>query len=336
MNKKYFLSVIFTIATTYYSCEEKVPGLLGCTDQSASNYNELATIDDDSCVYGDISGCTDPAATNYNPAATNDDESCEYSNAPCSSEEILDCQNHCAPSNWVGNGFCDENIYNWPDGSGIMINFNCQTFNFDGGDCNDNSGGAPGCTDPDATNFNAFATIDDGSCEYDVYGCTDPAATNYNPDATIDDGSCVWYIFGCTDPGATNYNPNANLDDGSCEYDVYGCTDPNANNYNPNATIDNESCTYSLNCNSDFFDGDWILDCTGQGCANEAWLGDGWCDDNFSITNNADGSPFLQEDGSSPSGMSLSCYNNDGGDCPGFQDPNNPHQKMIDLSIIKY
>ena len=171
MNKKYFLSVIFTIATTYYSCEEKVPGLLGCTDQSASNYNELATIDDDSCVYGDISGCTDPAATNYNPAATND----------------------------------------------------------------------------------------------------------------------------------------------------------------------NESCTYSLNCNSDFYDSDWILDCTGQGCANEAWLGDGWCDDNFSITIiNADGSPFLQEDGSSPSGMSLSCYNNDGGDCPGFQDPNNPHQKMIDLSIIKY
>jgi hypothetical protein len=275
MNKKYFLSVIFTIAATYYSCEEKVPGLLGCTDQSASNYNELTTIDDDSCVYGEISGCTDPEATNYNPAATDDDDSCVY-------------------------------------------------------------GEVSGCTDPAATNYNPAATDDDGSCEYDVYGCTDPAATNYNPDATIDDGSCVMSVFGCTDPEATNYNSNANIDNGSCEYDVYGCTDPNANNYNQNATIDNGSCTYSLNCNSDFYVGDWILDCTGQGCANEAWIGDGWCDDSFSITNTADGSPFLQEDGTSPSGMSLSCYNNDGGDCPGFQDPNNPHQKTIDLSIIKY
>ena len=226
MNKKYFLLIIFTIVTTYYSCEEKVPGLLGCTDQSASNYNELATIDDDSCVYGEISGCTDPAATNYNPAATNDDGSCEYSNNPCLSGEILDCQNHCAPSNWVGDGFCDDNNYDWPEESGIMINFNCQTFNFDGGDCKDNSGGT-GCTDPDAINYNPKATTDDGSCEYDVYGCTDPAASNYNPDATIDNGSC--------------------------EYDVYGCTDPAASNYNPDATIDNGSCQYSLDCSSNFY-----------------------------------------------------------------------------------
>ena len=75
-----------------------------------------------------------------------------------------------------------------------------------------------GCTDPAATNYNPSATVDDGSCTYDILGCTDPAATNYNPSATVDDGSCTYDILGCTDPAATNYDPAANVDDGSCTY----------------------------------------------------------------------------------------------------------------------
>lgn len=109
----------------------------------------------------------------------------------------------------------------------------------------------PGCTDPNANNYNPNATVDDGSCTYDpkpIYGCTDPTATNYDPNATVDDGSCVYSdIYGCTDPTANNYNPNANIDDGSCTYDpppIYGCTDPAANNYDPFATVDDGSCTY--------------------------------------------------------------------------------------------
>lgn len=52
-----------------------------------------------------------------------------------------------------------------------------------------------GCMDPAANNYNASATIDDGSCTYDpppVPGCMDPAANNYNANATIDDGSCTY------------------------------------------------------------------------------------------------------------------------------------------------
>jgi len=78
-----------------------------------------------------------------------------------------------------------------------------------------------GCTDPEATNYNPEATVDDGSCEYDVYGCTDPEANNYNPEATVDDGSCEYPpgpVYGCTDPTATNYNSAATVDDGSCTY----------------------------------------------------------------------------------------------------------------------
>ena len=128
----------------------------------------------------------------------------------------------------------------------------------------------------------------------DILGCMDPLASNYNANATIDDGSCTgggqtnvrwrcglgnicvpcnqfcqdnnptWVTYatqsgcqsncpgsgisGCTDPIATNYDPLATIDDGSCVYPapIYGCTDATANNYNPNATIDDGSCTYDI------------------------------------------------------------------------------------------
>ncbi|MEO0404958.1 MAG: hypothetical protein AAF193_08815, partial [Bacteroidota bacterium] len=45
-------------------------------------------------------------------------------------------------------------------------------------------------------------------------GCTDPEASNYDPSAIIDDGSCP--VLGCTDFNACNYDPNANTDSGTC------------------------------------------------------------------------------------------------------------------------
>ena len=57
----------------------------------------------------------------------------------------------------------------------------------------------PGCTDPDACNYDATATVDDGSCDFACYGCTIEVACNFNPAASIDDGSCEFYCPGCTD-----------------------------------------------------------------------------------------------------------------------------------------
>ena len=48
-----------------------------------------------------------------------------------------------------------------------------------------------GCTDESASNYDAEALYDDGSCASDVEGCTTESACNYNPAATIDDGSCA-------------------------------------------------------------------------------------------------------------------------------------------------
>jgi len=49
---------------------------------------------------------------------------------PCTPDEIEDCNNRCAPPNylvWQGDGFCDDGRY--------YLDFNCDAFGFDGGDC---------------------------------------------------------------------------------------------------------------------------------------------------------------------------------------------------------
>ena len=105
-----------------------------------------------------------------------------------------------------------------------------------------------GCTDPNAFNYDANATLDDGSCIPVVLGCIDPLAGNYNPSANVDDGSCVPIALGCTDSNAFNYDAAANSDDGSCCY-ISGCTDSNFNNFDPNACWDDGSCfTYIYGC----------------------------------------------------------------------------------------
>ena len=81
-----------------------------------------------------------------------------------------------------------------------------------------------------------------------VYGCTDSTASNYDATATVDDGSCILVVNGCTNPNAANYNPLATSDDGSCVFNpvvILGCTNPNAVNYDPAATTDDGSCNLS-------------------------------------------------------------------------------------------
>ena len=100
-----------------------------------------------------------------------------------------------------------------------------------------------GCTDPTAYNYDENANADDGSCL--VLGCTDPNAFNYDENANVDDGtSCVDKVFGCMSDLAVNYNPDANTNDNTCSFD--GCTDSTASNYNSLATEDDGSCERPL------------------------------------------------------------------------------------------
>ena len=87
--------------------------------------------------------------------------------------------------------------------------------------------------DPAASNYDASANVDDGSCLYP--GCTDPDYLEYDPDANTDDGSCsVLIVPGCTDPDYAEYDAAATLDDGSCECLIVdpACVSPTMDGYN--------------------------------------------------------------------------------------------------------
>lgn len=167
------------------------------------------------------------------------------------------------------------------------------------------------------TNFKLSTESDNVSVN--VSGCTNVTANNYDQNATLDDGSCDFdldddgildadEIPGCTDSRkysnfaylANNYNPHATDDDGSCDYDldddgvldvdeVRGCTDSRmfmnnqylANNYNPNATDNDGSCDYDLD-NDGIDDIDEKRGCTSIFSSNydpAATDDDGSCDD---------------------------------------------------------
>ena len=79
-----------------------------------------------------------------------------------------------------------------------------------------NQSGGDGCTDATAINYDANATVDDGSCIAAIPGCMDTTASNYDALANQDDGSCIAGVPGCMDATASNYNDQANVDDGSC------------------------------------------------------------------------------------------------------------------------
>ncbi len=204
----------------------------GCTDPSAQNHDETATVNDGSCLYVP-EGCTDEAALNYDPLAGKDDGSCEY---PIEEEE---------EDEGGGNG-------DVPDVLGCM---DIEANNFhpfatlDDGSCLYGDD-IPGCMDPESPLFDPDATVSDPEfCFVDFYGCMDPSAENFDPDATILDNSCEYAgSEGCTDITALNYSPSATSDDGSCLFDSLGngCTNPDAINYNPDVTEDNGTCIFSI------------------------------------------------------------------------------------------
>ncbi len=208
------------------------PIVLGCTNNLAFNYNPSANVDDSTCV-PIIIGCMDSTAFNYNPSAnTNDQSSC----IPV----ILGCM--------------DDTMFNYnaaantDDGSCIPVVFGCTdstAFNYNSLANTNNGSCIPvvsGCTDPTSFNYNPNANTDDSTCIDVVYGCTDPTMFNYNSLANTDNGSCIPFIYGCTDSTAFNYDPLANTDNGSCDSIIYGCTNPIALNYNPSANTDDLSC----------------------------------------------------------------------------------------------
>ena len=208
------------------------------------------------CLYY---GCDDPSADNYF-----DIDGIFYENIP---ESSVGSSNYGLDGTY---SILDPDLPDWVnlvslispndiDGDGILNNID---------------------SDPDGDGFNIvynFFNIEDtdiySPCIY--LGCTDGGLTengddivayNYDPFANVDDGSCQYYV--CDDPNSMNYVQQSDLtvNQTYCTEDFYdnqifvpvpdglndcckylGCTDENSVNYNPNATIDELVFNYTPN-----------------------------------------------------------------------------------------
>ena len=69
--------------------------------------------------------------------------------------------------------------------------------------------GIGGCTDINAINFVANATVNNGTCQYHVQGCTNEMACNYDFRATVIMERVNSLRLGCASRRACNYNAAA-------------------------------------------------------------------------------------------------------------------------------
>jgi Secretion system C-terminal sorting domain len=172
----------------------------GCTDATASNFNPLALIDDNSCCYSnwltlqgtgagtvDVWSYSGQVVQSFTMPGTI--SFCLESG--CYALQLTTLQAEAWTGNLSGGGV---NLDYYADQSGILY------FPFIAGD-----GSISGCTDPNACNFSPQALCDNGMCSYDCYGCTNPSAVNFDPQATIDNGTCCtsaenWVTINASNP----------------------------------------------------------------------------------------------------------------------------------------
>jgi len=186
-------------------------GVFGCTDATATNYDELATTDDDSCYW---EGCTDPTADNHNPFATVDDGSCMYSCADGEAQvDILVSTD----------GYAGETGFSLTDGTDTYsVEFT-----------SDNNTSTVTSTFCIANGSNLTFTLTDSYGDgivnggYQIFVCEESVITNFS----FSDYSAVEEfmvscgdIAGCMDADALNYNELATISDDSCEY-AFVCDD---------------------------------------------------------------------------------------------------------------
>ncbi|MBL7942053.1 MAG: hypothetical protein JNM00_04770, partial [Flavobacteriales bacterium] len=195
-----------TIESAYSLC----PGL-GCTNNTACNYDPLAVVDDGSCKYG-TTGCTDPSACNYNPASVCADDSCVYPgcNDPlaCNYDPLAGCNDGSCLLEVV----LHINNFNPP-----VVTYNLfhpttfvQYMN--------------GNTPPNTNFTDIVACIPDECLTLDIHGLTGSDSWTLSIGSAVIASGNMDGIFavcqhdGCTDLAACNYDPAAVHDNGTCFY----------------------------------------------------------------------------------------------------------------------
>lgn len=176
----------------------------GCVDPVAENHSPGATLDDGSCTY--VFGCTDPDARNHDPAATRDDGRCDYGGfgrvellahtdgRPQDTAVRLACGGRDVVSlEGLTEAWSTVRV-----ASNVDAGFDCDVVVADSfGDAS-----AAGRVDLCGVTVAEWAPQPSQGTPYEAIvgsfrtapcsGCTDPQATNFESSAYVDDGTCVY------------------------------------------------------------------------------------------------------------------------------------------------
>ena len=223
-------------ASVVFSCTP-VAGRI-TTGGDCDDTNDALTIVGAACDDGDPGTVNDRITVNCD---------CQgFQQGGCPPGEIEDCFGHCAPAEWVGDGFCDDGSFDW---NGNFIDFTCAALGEDDGDCGSScpnelcDGVDNDCdglidedflwyTDADGDGFgdqssaihscvaipgmiNSGGDCDDGDAAVNPGAAEVCDGVDNNCDGFID-GTTTAFQSGCTNPMACNYDPGAVCDDGSC------------------------------------------------------------------------------------------------------------------------
>ena len=306
----------------YFACNYDC---YGCTDVNAPNYSPDATIDNGNCCYNNWF-TIELSEEAYWTVSSYSDLTYFYSYGNYPYENGFCVGDGCFDISLYGNSLSPitYTIFDAQGNAvatGVTDSYGVATISL-------SEENIIGCMDTYACNYNPDANCQDWyNCDYSCYGCTNPAAFNYDATATIDDGTCCtdgWITVEMSEPAYfiaydntySNYAQGAFPEaTGFCGFDgcftfyiytylgnpvdftltnsegqiiaqgttddfgyyygsvglnneIPGCTDETACNYNAEATCNDGTCNY------------YCGGCTDPGAINynpNSWYDDGSC-----------------------------------------------------------
>ena len=242
-------------AVVTFNC---TPPVLGCTDDDALNYNENATVDDNSC-YG-YCGVDDWLVT-YPETNTGLNMSVLLSGDFIDQLSVENSDAYIVAVTSTGISVGSLNEIKQGESSSLIVNGD-DTISpeVDGATEGEEvslyliDGLNKYLLSSSLTYFSGnMLNITDSQdmtlvCVAEQLGCTDESACNYESSATNDDGSCT-YAQTYYDCSGTCLLDDDN--DGTCnELEISGCTNASACNYNVEASEEDESCLIPQVCES--------------------------------------------------------------------------------------
>lgn len=154
---------LFGVSTMPHGCYFTITGIdRGCYDILAYD-SELAASGGGGTYWAFAGADVDPEFTLIlaPPYSTGDDDE-----DGCDDMEVRDCNDSCAPSDFLGDGQCD-------DGTGDPADFDCDDHDYDNGDCSevgdDDDGPAPGGT-VELVNDSAYPIVQSELVGSESYG----------------------------------------------------------------------------------------------------------------------------------------------------------------------